>query len=236
MCKNFLINLFSHKPNNTGETIETAETETITVGSAATSDDENNTETDENETIEVMPTEKELERAEIKKKIVEYAAKMAEGKVRNVNQIAVHCTATKEGEVVTMEDIDKWHKARGFKKQKLSGHYCGYHYVVALDGSIMCGRDLSEIGAHVKDYNTPSIGVCYVGGLDKNKKAKDTRTAEQKETLEWLISTLKHELNINVVKGHRDYSPDTNNNGVIDPFERIKACPCFDAIPEYKNL
>ena len=121
-----------------------------------------------------------MERLEIEKKIIDYALKMSAGSVRMINQIAVHCTATKEGVKVIMADIDAWHKDRGFKKQKLSGHYCGYHYVVALDGSIMCGRDLSEVGAHVKNYNTPSIGVCYVGGLDKNGKEKDTRTPEQK--------------------------------------------------------
>jgi hypothetical protein len=100
----------------------------------------------------------------------------------------------------------------------------------------MCGRDLREIGAHVKGYNSISVGVCYVGGLDKNYKEKDTRTPEQKETLKWLIGELKHRLNISKVQGHRDYSPDTNNNGVIEEFEWIKSCPCFDAIPEYKDI
>ena len=161
---------------------------------------------------------------------------MAGGKVRKLVEIAVHCTATKEGVEVSMEDIDRWHQARGFTKQKLSGHYCGYHYVVALDGTIMCGRDLSEVGAHVKDHNSKSIGVCYVGGLDTNGKAKDTRTPEQKETLSWLIGKLKSSFNISKVQGHRDYSPDTNGNGIIDSFEWIKSCPCFNAIPEYKDV
>lgn len=30
--------------------------------------------------------------------------------------------------------------------------------------------------------------------------------------------------------------PDKNGNGTIDSSEWIKMCPCFDAIPEYKNL
>ena len=29
-------------------------------------------------------------------------------------------------------------------------------------------------------------------------------------------------------KGHRDYSPDTNGDGVISKYEWIKGCPCFD--------
>ena len=233
MCNcEFLTTLFS-KPASTGETVVTSETvsaETEVIESAETVSDEENT-----EPIHVL-TPKEMERLEIEKKIIDYALKMSAGSVRMINQIAVHCTATKEGVKVTMADIDAWHKDRGFKKQKLSGHYCGYHYVIALDGEIMCGRDLSEIGAHVKDYNSHSIGVCYVGGLNKNMKECDTRTPEQKEALVWLIGTLKHRLNIKTVKGHRDYSPDTNNNGIIEEFEWIKSCPCFDAIPEYKGI
>ena len=38
------------------------------------------------------------------------------------------------------------------------------------------------------------------------------------------------------IKGHRDVSPDKNKNGIIESWERIKECPSFDAIPEYKNL
>ena len=36
--------------------------------------------------------------------------------------------------------------------------------------------------------------------------------------------------------GHRDFSPDKNGNGVIDPWEYIKACPCFDARHEYAYI
>lgn len=181
-------------------------------------------------------TNVKMDRLEIEKQIADYALEMAKNKVRKLVEIAVHCTATEEGVDVTMEQLDKWHKARGFKKQKGSGHYCGYHYVVALDGTIMCGRLLSEVGAHVKDHNSNSIGVCYVGGLDANGKAKDTRTDEQKESLLWLIGKLKSAFGINKVQGHRDYSPDTNGNGIIDKYEWIKSCPSFDAIPEYKNI
>ena len=187
---------------------------------------------DDNTIIEVP----NMERLEIQKKIDSFAGEMMSGKARKVNQVAVHCTATKEGKSYTIADIDSWHKARGFTKQKISGHYCGYHFVVALDGTIMCGRDLREIGAHVSGYNSNSIGVCYVGGLDGNGKAKDTRTPEQKESMRWLIAELKHRLNITKVQGHRDYSPDKNGNGIIESFEWIKDCPCFNAIPEYKDL
>jgi N-acetylmuramoyl-L-alanine amidase len=38
------------------------------------------------------------------------------------------------------------------------------------------------------------------------------------------------------VVGHRVYSKDSNNNGTIESFERIKECPSFDAIKEYSGL
>ena len=34
----------------------------------------------------------------------------------------------------------------------------------------------------------------------------------------------------------RDLSPDRNHNGVVDPWERIKECPCFDAMTEYMDI
>ena len=66
---------------------------------------------------------------------------------------------------------------------------------------------------------------------------KDTRTPQQKTSLIKLIKQLKKEYpTIKKVIGHRDTSPDLNGNGIIEPYEFIKGCPCFDAIPEYKDL
>lgn len=30
------------------------------------------------------------------------------------------------------------------------------------------------------------------------------------------------------VAGHRDLSPDRNNNGEVEPMEWTKQCPCFE--------
>lgn len=186
------------------------------------------TTTTENTQGSAMTTPTEPEKTdnhtELLMEFEKFAKEMNAKKVRTVTEIAVHCTATKEGKNFTVADIDRWHKDAGFTKQKISGHYCGYHYVVALDGTIMKGRDLRETGAHTSGHNSNSIGVCYVGGLDGKGKAKDTRTPEQKESLLWLIANLKRYLNIKKVQGHRDY-PNVN-----------KACPCFNAIPEYQNV
>lgn len=148
---------------------------------------------------------------------------------RTITDIIVHCTATIEGKNKTVAEIRKQHKAQGWSD-------IGYHYVIYLDGSIHEGRDVNLVGAHVNGHNAHSIGVVYVGGLDKNKKAKDTRTPKQKEALLKLLKELKVKYPMAKIKGHRDYSPDKNGDGIISPCEWIKQCPCFDAQKEYSKL
>lgn len=149
--------------------------------------------------------------------------------MRKINHIVLHCSATKEGQHVNVQDIDRWHRQRGFRK-------IGYHYVILLDGTIAKGRDIAEVGAHVEGNNSNSIGICYVGGLDRNGKPKDTRTEEQKASMFYLLQQLTEQFPGARICGHRDFSPDRNGNGIIEPFEWLKACPCFDAKTEYKRL
>ena len=136
---------------------------------------------------------------------------------RTINEVIIHCSATPEGKEYTVADITRWHKQRGWKT-------IGYHYVVYLDGSIHEGRDVDVIGAHCKGHNSYSIGVCYIGGCDNSgKKAKDTRTPEQKEGLLQLLKELKALYPKAKVVSHRDY-------------EKGKACPSFDATNEYTDI
>lgn len=156
--------------------------------------------------------------------------------MKTIDTIIIHCSATKEGVDIKAADIDRMHKAQGWKM-------IGYNYVVDLDGTIEEGRPLTISGAHCnsKDgqgstYNTHSIGICYIGGLDSEGKIKDTRTPEQKASLINLINELCSKYQIVELMGHRDTSPDFNNNGEIESFEWIKACPCFDVKSEYPSF
>lgn len=150
--------------------------------------------------------------------------------MRKINLIVVHCTATPEGKDVTVADIDRMHKARGWKG-------IGYHFVVYRDGSVHVGRPVAEVGAHVYGHNANSIGVVYVGGLTADgKKSKDTRTPEQKRALVGLLKKLRQQFPGSRICGHRDLSPDLNHDGIIEPSEWVKNCPCFDAEKEYKSL
>lgn len=149
--------------------------------------------------------------------------------MREITHIVLHCSATKAGRNYTVADLDRWHKERGFRK-------IGYHYVIYLDGTIHPGRGLGEVGAHVAGNNARSIGICYIGGLDAAGKPADTRTPEQKASMLFLLQSLREKFPKAEICGHRDFSPDMNGNGIIEPWEWMKACPCFDAKVEYKNL
>lgn len=127
----------------------------------------------------------------------------------------MHCTATQDGKNIKVEDINRWHKERGW-------NMIGYHYVVYLDGSVHVGRSEDQIGAHCLKHNTNSIGVVYVGGLDAEGKPKDTRTQAQKQGLRKLLTELKRKYPKAVIRGHRDFA--------------AKACPSFDATHEYKDI
>ena len=136
--------------------------------------------------------------------------------MRKINEIIVHCAATREGRDFTVEDITRWHKARGFAT-------IGYHYVIYRDGSIHEGRPLEQIGAHCVGHNKHSIGICYIGGCASDGKTpKDTRTPEQKEALLALLRHLKARFPNATIHGHRDFA--------------AKACPSFDAFREYRQL
>lgn len=149
--------------------------------------------------------------------------------MRTISLIIIHCSATKVSQKVTIEDIDRWHKAR-----KWQG--CGYHYVIYQDGSIHAGRPLEQKGAHVENHNAHSIGICYIGGYDKQGNAADTRTPEQKQSLLKLLTELHAQFPRAIILGHRDLSPDLNHDGKITPNEFIKQCPCLDAMVEYQDL
>lgn len=132
---------------------------------------------------------------------------------RKINKIAVHCSATKNNKEFNSHDIDKWHQNRWGKN---SG--CGYHYIILLDGTIEKGRWVDNAGAHVKNYNSKSIGICYIGGLDENGVAvNDQETPEQKASLIKLLKLLTeiYDLDSSDVLGHKEF-PQVN-----------KACPCL---------
>ena len=127
--------------------------------------------------------------------------------MRKITEIIIHCSATPAGRNFTVQDLDRWHRARGFSS-------IGYHYVIYLDGSIHPGRPVDDIGAHCLGHNAHSIGVCYIGGLDADTlEPADTRTPGQRAALRELTAKLQEQYPGATVHGHNEFAD--------------KACPCF---------
>lgn len=124
--------------------------------------------------------------------------------------IAIHCSATGEKTDVGAADIDRWHRKQGWA-------CIGYHYVIRRNGTLEVGREEKKIGSHVQGYNSNSIGICMVGGVDANDitKAENNFTPEQFGTLKKLLVELKARYPRAKIQGHRD-------------FPKVKkACPSF---------
>lgn len=147
--------------------------------------------------------------------------------MRNIKNLVVHCSAG----FGNVDSMKAWWRKLGWKTD-------GYHYVIDLDGTIIPLVPEDKISNGVKGHNSGAINICYIGGVNRKdySKAEDTRTPEQKTSLEKLLTELKKKYPQAQIKGHRDFSPDKNLNGIIDPWERIKECPSFDAIPEYAHI
>lgn len=159
-----------------------------------------------------------------------------------ITKVVIHCSATANGKslrTATQTDaqvIDGWHKARGFKRsdaaiKRFNPHlkHLGYHAVIDTDGTIEYGREIGEVGAHVKGHNTGSIGICLVGGIGIGKEKNHGRYTEaQWHALSQVLTTLAPQCAQAEIFGHRDLSPDLNGDGTIAPNEWLKTCPNFD--------
>lgn len=157
--------------------------------------------------------------------------------MRSIDKIIIHCSATVEGRHFTVEDIDRWHKQRGFR-------CIGYHFVIYLDGSVHNGRPIEEVGAHCLNHNAHSIGICYIGGLDEAKKPKDTRTPQQKDALKRLVQKLLNDYPNAKVHGHNELAcvrtkrePGFSTSQCQDNCAKCnyagRPCPCFDVRAEF---
>lgn len=131
--------------------------------------------------------------------------------MRKIDKIIIHCSATPEGRDVKTETIRQWHLKRGWSD-------IGYHYVIELDGTVVPGRPLERIGAHCRGENRSSIGICYVGGVDKEMTPKDTRTEAQRGALHSLLFDLTDNFAKATIHGHNEFSS--------------KACPSFNVQTE----
>lgn len=144
---------------------------------------------------------------------------------KQIKHLVIHCTATREGQELTKADFDRMHLApkpvgNGWKQY-------GYRKVVRLDGSWLVlvpdngdqWVDPREISNGVGGINSITESICYTGGVDKNLKIKDTRTAAQKLALEKEVKETIAKFPWIKVAGHYQ-------------FDSKKACPSFN-VPQW---
>jgi len=137
--------------------------------------------------------------------------------MRDIKRIIIHCSATPEGRDVKAADIKRWHvEGNGWSD-------IGYHYVVDIDGCVEGGRPIDRQGAHVKGHNKDSIGICYVGGMDKDMNPKDTMTDSQEHAVRELIYAIRMVTDNDIsIHGHNEFS--------------TKACPSFKVSEKFKDI
>lgn len=140
--------------------------------------------------------------------------------MRQIKRIFVHCTAGSQR--TTLKQLENEFKAKGWKSP-------GYHYVVFPDGKIEQMLDESKVSNGVRGYNSTSINVAYVGGIDSKLKPVDNRTEAQKASLVTLLTELESRYPDAHIMGHRDIWGK-------DPKKWQKWCPCFDAEAEYAEI
>jgi len=143
--------------------------------------------------------------------------------MRPVTHIVLHCTAGNQRQTPA-EIIAYWKAAH----PTWAGRP-GYHQLITADGVAhrMAADEVVTYG--VANHNQHSIHICYTGGIDAKGKAIDNRTPAQVAAMARLIRAYLAKYPGARVVGHRDFSPDLDGDGIIEPHEWVKMCPCFDA-------
>ena len=136
--------------------------------------------------------------------------------MREIKFLAVHCTATPQ--TATVSSIQSYW--RNVLKWKMPG----YHFIIKPNGEVVQLLEIDKVSNGVKGFNSVSINISYIGGVDSQNKPIDNRTEAQKKALLDLLKKLKKQFPKAIIQGHRDFP------GVK------KACPSFDAKKEYEHL
>lgn len=128
--------------------------------------------------------------------------------MREIKYIVLHCTATQP--YATVEAIQR------YWREQLKWKAPGYHYIVSANGGVKQLAEESAVTNGVAGFNSVSIHVSYIGGVDPKNQPADTRTPDQLASMKALVKKLKARYPKAIIQGHRD-------------FPRVaKACPSFE--------
>lgn len=135
--------------------------------------------------------------------------------MRKIKYLVVHCTASPQ--TTTIDSIKNHWKTIGWKQ-------VGYHKIVKPNGEVVTLAHDDVITNGVKGYNSESLHVSYIGGIDSRLQPIDNRTQGQKDAISQVLHEWRRLYPGAIIQGHRDF-PNVN-----------KACPSFDAKSEYKHI
>lgn len=159
--------------------------------------------------------------------------------MRTIDMIVVHNSATKDGLVVDMQAIRRYHtnysyQGRTIKKTEATvlieqGQSVrkpwtdiGYHFICEMVNDryeILVGRMVNEPGAHAAGHNYNSIGICAVGEFE----------IEPPPPVQWglmvkMCAALLDAYNLGVInlKGHRELGAPKTCPGTMFDMQRFR--------------
>ena len=148
--------------------------------------------------------------------------------MKKIKYLVIHCTASPAGMPVTAQMIRRWHTAkppigRGWRQ-------VGYSDMIHLNGEVENlvpyndddNVDAWEITNGAFGINSVSRHIVYVGGTERNNKAKDTRTEDQLEAMKKYVLVFVRSHPTIKVAGHNQFAN--------------KDCPSFDTIAWCKEI
>ncbi len=136
--------------------------------------------------------------------------------MRKIKYIVLHCTATPQS--ATVESIKRyWRENLGWKNP-------GYHHIISADGTITDLLPIQELANGVAGYNSNSIHISYIGGVDEKGRPFDNRTAKQFLSQLQLVHKYIDLFPEAVIAGHKDF-----------PMVQ-KACPSFEVTVWLKSV
>ena len=133
-----------------------------------------------------------------------------------VKLLIIHCSCTQVTRPFSVETLIATGNARFGQPS--------YHYYIRMDGEVVPILPENIRGAHARNYNRCSLGICYEGGIDAKGRTTDTRTEAQKKTMLDLLKDLTAEYPEARIIGHCELPHVT------------KTCPNFIASAYYASL
>ncbi|WP_312221942.1 peptidoglycan recognition family protein [Streptococcus parasuis] len=133
-----------------------------------------------------------------------------DGNLSTIKYIVIHHTAGAQPQVGTdyevMRGIQNYHQSLGWGD-------IGYHFCIGQQGTVMEGRSLPQVGAHVgKPHNFDSIGVSLFGDFSYVKPG-DTQLKKLVPLLKYLCE--RYNISPDNILGHRDM--DSNYGATACP-------------------